>query len=140
MPHLGRYYALARFVQNSGPTLSASTLCNAIRKALLQATMPDRKVLVTEVWLAEPLNRCRVVKALPDCGSSRANLVERAARVPSERNASALAGTRRQHTRGPPELPEVFVLEQASVDAGVRQPIINLRRINLVRGSGRSPR
>jgi hypothetical protein len=126
--------------------ISVSTLRNSIRKGLLQATMPDGKALVTEVWLAEPLNRCRVVKALPDCGSSLANLDERAGRARTERNPSALAWTpwpaphHRQHTQGRRELREVFVLQQAGVDAGARLTIINLRRKNLVRGSGQSPR
>ena len=40
--------------------ITVSTLRNAIRKGKLKASKVERKLLVTESWLAEWLDRCRV--------------------------------------------------------------------------------
>jgi hypothetical protein len=94
------HYSLAQAVKKFFPDgpITVSTLRSAIRDGKLQATKPQGKLLVTELWLSEWLNRCLVAKNLPACGSSPPNPNEAPAQPepPSgasltERNASALA-------------------------------------------------
>ena len=97
MRTLEKHYTLEQAVRlffPDGP-ITVSTLRNAIRKQRLQATMPEGKLLVTEAWLAEWLDRCRVAENLPACGSSQVG-----ANDPGlgsslmERNDAALAAAR----------------------------------------------
>lgn len=62
MPTLEKHYTLQQAVRAFFPDgpVTVSTLRTAIKKRKLQATMPEGKLLVTETWLAEWLNRCRV--------------------------------------------------------------------------------
>jgi hypothetical protein len=62
-PHYSLSQAVERFFPD-GP-ITVSSLRNAIRAGELQATMPQGKLLVTEVWLCEWLNRCRVAIGSP---------------------------------------------------------------------------
>jgi hypothetical protein len=94
------HYSLAQAVQRFFPDgpITVSTLRNAIRDGHLQATKPQGKLLVTESWLWEWLQKCRVAKNLRACGSSPPNPSETPAQheLPSgasltERNELALA-------------------------------------------------
>ena len=67
-PHFSLTQAIAKFFPD-GP-ITINTLRKAIRDGQLQATKPQGKLLVTELWLSDWLNRCRVIKTLPACGSS----------------------------------------------------------------------
>src|SRR5262249_20799462 len=55
------HYSLAQAVQRFFPDgpITVSTLRNAIRDGHLQATKPQGKLLVTESWLWEWLQKCR---------------------------------------------------------------------------------
>lgn len=62
MALLEKHYTLTQAVErffSEGP-ITVSTLRGAIRKGLLQATQVESKLLVTESWLAEWLDKCRV--------------------------------------------------------------------------------
>jgi hypothetical protein len=64
---LEKHYTLKRAVAKFFPDgpITVATLRNAIRKGTLQATMPEGKLLVTETWLMEWLDRCRVPRSNP---------------------------------------------------------------------------
>ncbi len=72
---LEKHYTLEQAVKTffADAPITVSTLRSAIKKRKLQATMPEGKLLVTEAWLVEWLNRCRVSANLPDCGSGLRN-------------------------------------------------------------------
>jgi hypothetical protein len=94
---LEKHYTLEQAVRlffPEGP-ITVSTLRSAIKKQKLQATMPEGKLLVTEAWLAEWLDRCRVAANLPVCGSSPASAddPERGSSLMA-RNDAALAAAR----------------------------------------------
>jgi hypothetical protein len=78
MSTLEKHYTLRQAVRTFFPDgpITVSTLRTAIKKRKLQATMPEGKLLVTEAWLAEWLNRCRVAVDLLDYGSSPPSAVD----------------------------------------------------------------
>jgi hypothetical protein len=69
---LEKHFTLEQAVREFFPDgpITVSTLRRAIKKGTLQATMPEGKLLVTERWLVEWLDRCRVAVNLPVSGSS----------------------------------------------------------------------
>jgi hypothetical protein len=94
---LEKHYTLEQAVKTffADAPITVSTLRSAIKKRKLQATMPEGKLLVTESWLVEWLNRCRVTDNLPDCGSSPPSAGELApGSSKTVRNDAALAAAR----------------------------------------------
>ena len=94
MQSLEKHYTLEQAINEffrDGP-ITVSTLRSAIKKQKLQATMPEGKLLVTETWLVEWLNRCRVSAKLPASGSETQSAAEPAGGSSlTERNNAALA-------------------------------------------------
>src|SRR5204862_8106324 len=80
-------------------SLTISSLRNAIKKGLLQATMPEGKLLVTEAWIVEWLDRCRVQGSSPISNARDRRQVCSAGSSETERNASAQAAASAVMTR-----------------------------------------
>jgi hypothetical protein len=92
------HYTLRRAVEKFFPDgpVGVSSLRNAIRKGALQATKPEGKLLVTEIWIVEWLERCRVAVNLPACGSNPPNRTADAqpsGALLTDRNEKALNAT-----------------------------------------------
>ena len=92
-PHYTLKQAAERYFSD-GP-ITPATLRNAIKKGLLQATMPEGKLLVTEAWLVEWLERCRVQEATPS--PTQENAIRRARLDHPRRRGSHQHRLRRRH-------------------------------------------
>src|SRR5258705_12870674 len=99
VPHYTLKQAAARFFAD-GP-ITVATLRNAIKKGLLQATMPEGKLLVTEPWLVEWLDQCRVQRSSPICSARGRRPARSSGSSETERIASAQAAASAVMTRRP---------------------------------------
>jgi hypothetical protein len=103
---LERHYTLKQAAERffgEGP-ITESTLRNAIRKGLLQATMPEGKLLVTEAWLVEWFDRCRVQGSSPISTARERHQARSSGSSETERIASAQAAVSAVMTRKRSEL------------------------------------
>jgi hypothetical protein len=93
MRQLEPMYTLQQAVERFFPhgPVTKSTLRNAIKKHMLQATRPEGKLLVTETWLVEWLDRCRVQGSSPISNVSERHQAHSYGSSETERIASAQA-------------------------------------------------